>query len=414
MASMNLFPGWGPYTICFHSQQPSEQYVTTLNSHLNIIFWQSALITHIKIVKISEPYTICHDHTTFTYFQLFDLKNNQLAATTWNLQNPVQTDMNLNKKNTPIPPVKCPVQYPQSRAMVSPTDEATKLASQDAGIWWQLQWVGVRATTPKKKRLFEGNQILMSNNLFMGMMCAVITHIWEIYCHTDILPFYCSVTSQQPHLCHKTIMFFLSAHTFSTRLFSPLSPCKVQNHLRPRINGLVAAKYPHVLHPNKSSVNEWRSANSEREIYSCLLNWDIVASSLVVLCCSSANQEINHEHQPFKKEQLVWRPNNPPNTLSHCHPQTTHIILRKKDTTYQVPISTLSSLYTSSPLIVIFPPKRRPPAHLPGPRFQSEAFHDWVFSKGSHSYTCHAFSKQCFFHKKGQKQDVQGNWQHPK
>ena len=37
--------------------------------------------------------------------------------------------MNLNQKITPIPPVKCPVQYPQSRAMVSPTDEATKLAS---------------------------------------------------------------------------------------------------------------------------------------------------------------------------------------------------------------------------------------------------------------------------------------------
>ena len=150
MASMNLLPGWRRFTI---------QYASTLSSHLNIIFWQSALTPHIKIVKFSEPYTICHDHTTFTYFQLFHLKNKQLAATTWNLQNPVQTDMNLNKKITPIPPVKCPVQYPQSRAIVSPTDEATKLASQDAGIWWQLQWAGVRATTPKKL-LFEGNQIL--------------------------------------------------------------------------------------------------------------------------------------------------------------------------------------------------------------------------------------------------------------
>lgn len=132
-------------------------------------------------------------------------------------------------------------------------------------------------------------------------------------------------------------------------LFSSLSPCKVQNHLQKnqRCNdGRSCYSYlswrDGYLHPNnKSWVNEDLQIFEKWIIYSCLLNWySCFQFGGNYSCCSPANKQINHEHQP-KKTVIVTTPQLKTTKQPTFTPHTT----QKKDTTYQVPISTLSSLH---------------------------------------------------------------------
>ena len=126
-------------------------------------------------------------------------------------------------------------------------------------------------------------------------------------------------------------------------------------------------------------MSQWRSANFRimNNLYTVVCWIDIVASSLVVITLvvrlptSKSTMNIN------QKKQWLYPLNNSTtqnNQTTHFHP--THHPKKR----YDIPGTNIHliiiariplHLWSSS-----FPPKRRPPAHLPGPRFRSEAFHD--------------------------------------